>query len=178
MTRGFGKLSIRAKLIVLMVAISGAILALAVATILAIEVRSERGQVEAEIASLASIIGFNSRAALVFGDQEAAVKTLEALKLKPEIVGAWIQNSQGEVFARYLRNEKGQSPHSSGDPPVPASLGAPFGSSVDGGLKYRLDDGSLLLFHPITLDDERVGVLLLQADLRKLNVRIAAFMAT
>jgi PAS domain S-box-containing protein len=176
MTRGFGKLSIRAKLVVLMMAISCAILTLALTTILAIEMRSERGEMEAEIASLASIIGFTGRAALVFGDQEAAIKTLDALKLKPEVVGAWIQNSQGEVFAQYLRDEKGQLPQPSNTPPALASLGVPFGASADGGLKYRLDDGSLLLFHPVSLDDEQVGVLLLQADLGELDSRITAFM--
>ena len=176
MTRGFGNLSIRAKLVVLMMAISGAVLTLALATILAIEVRSERGEVEAEIASLASIIGFTSRAALVFGDQEAADKTLDALKLKPEVVGAWIQNNQGEVLARYLRNVKGQSLHPLSPPPAPASLGVPFRASADGGLEYRLSDGSLLLFHPVILDDEQIGVLLLQADLGKLDARISAFM--
>jgi PAS domain S-box-containing protein len=176
MTRGFRNLAIRAKLIILMMAISGAILALAVVSLLVIEVLSERGEIESEIASLASIIGFNSRASLVFGDQQAAVKILDALKLQPEIVGAWVQDSQGKVFARYIRNKKGKSPPPSGPPSAPASLGEPFGASGEGGRKYRLDDGSLLLFHPITLDDERVGALLLQADLGKLDVRIAAFM--
>ncbi len=177
MTWSFRNLSIRAKLIVLMMGISGAILALAVVSLLVIEVHSERDKVEAEIVSLASIIGFNSRAALIFGDQEVAVQTLAALKLKPEVVGAWMLNSQGEVFARYVRKDKRTSPLLSSNPPAPAQLSEPFGASGDGELKYRLDDGSLLFSHPLTLDGEQVGVLILQADMRKLDIHVSAFIS-
>jgi len=177
MTRGFRNLSIRAKLIVLMMAISGAILCLAVTSLLVIEIYSEREEVEAEIAGLAKIIAFNSRAALVFGDQKATEEILDVLRLKPEIVGAWIQNNQGELFARYVRNGKRSSHRFSGDPPVPARLGEPSAASEEDGLKYRLDDGSLLLLRPIILDGEQVGSLLLQADLGKLEARISAFIS-
>jgi PAS domain S-box-containing protein len=176
MTRLFRDLSIRAKLIVLIMVISGFILVLAVGSLLLIEIRSERGEVEAEIASLASLIGFHSRAALVFGDQEAAVQTLDALKLKPEVVGAWIQSSQGEIFARYVRKGKSPLPIST-TPQSPARSGEPFGEHGAGGLKYRLDDGSLLISQPIILGGEQVGALFLQADLGKLDVRIAAFLS-
>jgi PAS domain S-box-containing protein len=176
MNRFFRNLPIRAKLIVLMMGISSVILTLALITVLAIEVRSERGNIEEEIESLAHIIGFSCRAALVFGDQESAAKTLEALKLNLEVVGAWIQNGQGEVFASYLRDNQRESPRSAGGPPDLGGVGDPFHVSEDGGSRYRLDDGSLLFFHPIFLDDEQVGALLLQADLGKLDVRIAAFM--
>jgi PAS domain S-box-containing protein len=177
MTLWFRNLSIRAKLVVLMMAISGAILCLAVVSLLVIEISSEREEVESEIASLAKIICFNSRTALVFGDQKSAEEILAVLNLIPEIAGVWIQNSQGELFARYDRIGKRSSRHFSGDPPVPERLGEPSSVSEDGELKYRLDDGSLLLLRPIILDGAQVGSLLLQADLVKLNARIAAFIS-
>jgi len=175
MTRAFRNLSIRAKLILLMMGVSGAILFLAVASLLVIEIYAERGEIEAEIASLAKIVAFNSRASLVFGDREAAEEILDALKLNPEIVGAWIQNSEGALFARYARNNR--SPFEYSPPPVTSQPGESFGANQDAGRKFRLEDGSLLLLQPITLDGEQVGALLLQADLRKLDVRIAAFMS-
>lgn len=177
MTEGFRNLSIRAKLILLMMGISGAVLFLAVVSLLVIEFFAEREEVEAEIASLAKIIGTNSRAALVFGDEAAARELLDALQLNSEIVGAWLQNNDGEVLAHYSRTGRKSVHFSPGVPPVPARMGELLGSGAEAGRKFRLGKGALLILQPIILDGEQVGTLFLQADLGKLDARIAAFMS-
>jgi len=168
MKGAFRNLSIRLKLILLMMLISFGVLALAAGIFLAIEIRSEAQEVENELTSLASIIGFNCRAALVFGDREAAEKTLGALKLRPEVVGAWLLRPEGEIFARYLRRPADDGPLPDSRPGSPGSVGEEV-------VTYRLADGSLLLEHAILLDEEVVGFLRLQADLKVLKARAAAF---
>ena len=47
--------------------------------------------------------GANSKAALAFGDEEAAAETLSALSAKPLVLAACLYRQQGTLFAAYKR---------------------------------------------------------------------------
>ncbi len=51
----------------------------------------------------ASIIGYNTSAAIAFGDIDSATETLQVLKLDNDIAGAALYLSDGELFAFYER---------------------------------------------------------------------------
>lgn len=57
--------------------------------------------IQSQLLSLAMVISQNSQAALLFGDQDNAEKTLSALQAKPEINAAFIYDAKGELFASY-----------------------------------------------------------------------------
>ena len=61
-----------------------------------------QGMVE-NLSSLAQVIGNNSTAALFFEDQQAAEKTLSALRTESQIVAAFVLNDSDELFAQYTR---------------------------------------------------------------------------
>lgn len=174
MRKAFRDLSIRVKLIILMMLTSGSVLALVAGTFLTLELRSESREVEAELTSLAGVIGFNCRAALVFADRSAAEKTLDALKFRPEVIGAWILTPAEEPFARYERQPAGKLRSASAAPPRPASQATPRDLVAAGGETHWLEDGSLLLRRPVILDDELVGILVLRADLGEIRARVSA----
>jgi len=55
-----------------------------------------------EMETLANIIGKNVTAALLFDDQKAAEETISALKIRQNILAAYVLDSQGRLFSRYL----------------------------------------------------------------------------
>ncbi len=175
MKKKFRDLSIRVKLILLMLLTASIVLAMTAGAFLTLEVRSESREVEEELSSLAEVIGFNCRAALVFGDRGAAEKTLDALKLRPHILSAWILTPAEELFARYERQPAGKPRSVAVAPPRPAVQSLPRDLVTSGGERHWLEDGSLLLRLPVILDDELVGILVLHADLGELQTRMRAF---
>lgn len=176
MSQLFRDLPIRGKLIVLMLIISGAVLSLAAGAFVLIEARSERLEIESELSTLASIIGLNSRAALLFGDREAAAKSLDALRLKPAVTAAWLLNGESKVFTRYARHGRAGDSLPAG-PPEQARLGIPVRVTDEGALLYRPSEHFLIIYHPLRLDGEQVGMLVMEAALSELKARSAAFVA-
>jgi two-component sensor histidine kinase len=105
------------------------------------------------IDTFAEIVGSNSTAALIFDRADDAAETLKALSIEPHIVSAWVFSRDGTPFARYRR-----SGESSGPPEL----------LVDGA---RFGDAHLTLFRGIYLDEDRIGTVFIEADLRELHNR-------
>ena len=173
MMRTFRDISIKRKLMVIIVLTSSIVLLLAsVAFVINDFITFRRAMIE-ELSTLAEVIGTNSTAALTFDDGESAKDTLAALEAKPHITSACIYTKDGKVFAEYFSNRldwnclssksKGDKYHLSGShwqlPKV-----------VEEG--YDLRAGHLVLFKPITLDDERIGAVYLEFDLQGLSSRL------
>lgn len=97
----FRKLSVKHKLMVIMMAINGLVLLLVAVGILIKETLNERHSGYAQIASLAEVIALNSTAALIFNDKHAAQENLYALRAKQGIQYACIKLAHGEIFAEY-----------------------------------------------------------------------------
>jgi two-component system, sensor histidine kinase and response regulator len=112
-----------------------------------------------ELTLLASTLGANAAASMVFNDPKTAADILNALRADRDIIAARLYDNSGHLFAEYLRAGASQSPA------VPArpSDGAQF------------DDGLLTLAQPIALHGEREGSIVLITDLRSLNVKYVQY---
>ena len=91
-------LSIKRKIILIVLVTTGAALTLAAIGLIANDFIRFRSETKHELISTAEIIGLNSTAALEFGDPEAGREILSALKENPHIVSAAIYTKDGELF--------------------------------------------------------------------------------
>lgn len=64
-----------------------------------------------ELDAVARVIGTNTTAAIVFGDEAAASEILKALRAKPDIISAEILLENDQLFARYSRGGKPADSH-------------------------------------------------------------------
>ncbi|MEE9395983.1 MAG: response regulator [Methylococcales bacterium] len=103
-------LNIRAKLTLIMGFTATVALFLAISAMVANEYLSQRRAATTQLSSLAEVIGWNSTAALAFGDPKAANETLSALKSRPGIVGAYVYSKTGKVFGEYCTDYPPMSP--------------------------------------------------------------------
>jgi len=155
-----GNVSIRWKLTLIIMLTSSIALLLASAGFIAYELIRFRDAVVRELSTVAEVIGANSTAALAFGDRRAAEEILSALRADERVLAACSYNSQGQLFAGYLRDAK--STH------VFPPQSRPAGQYFEG--------DTLLLFRPIVLDRETIGTLYLRADLREIYTRLQGYL--
>jgi signal transduction histidine kinase len=174
----FTDLSIRHKMTAIILGISFAVLLLASAVFVIIEVATSRRAVVQELSVIAEIVGSNSTAALAFRDDVSAQETLSALKAKPNIVLAYIYTSDGGVFARY--------PADAGDmnPPLPpfgeeagGDFNTPAGDAGANDLLSHMFDEYLELRKPILLDGVEIGQVYLRSNLNDLFSRLNLYLS-
>jgi uncharacterized membrane protein affecting hemolysin expression len=104
--RCFRNLSIKRKLITIIMLTSGVALLLACSAFVIYELLMYRVIMTRELSTIAQIVSETSTAALAFNDQRAARETLAVLKAEPRIVAGCIYTSDGRVFAKYVRGSK------------------------------------------------------------------------
>jgi hypothetical protein len=61
-----------------------------------------------ELASHADMLGMNTSASLAFNDRKSAQDLLGALRLEHHIIGAFIYDTRGNIFAEYRRDDVGE----------------------------------------------------------------------
>jgi PAS domain S-box-containing protein len=128
-------------------------LLLACAAFVAADFVISRRALEADLNTLASVIGANSAAALTFSDHETARVILSALRAKPSVVSARIYTSGGEPFAHY---------EIAGESTLPTTVIAPAGR-----LPTQLE-----VTRDIYFDGQRIGRLHIISDARDLIARM------
>jgi TMAO reductase system sensor TorS len=101
----FRNLSIKNKLMAILMLTSGVVLLVASLAFSVNELITFRGTTRQELISLAEIVGKNVSAALLFGDRKSAAETLETLSLKPNILAAFIFTHDGDFFTSYISKE-------------------------------------------------------------------------
>ncbi len=102
-------LHIKTKLIAMMM-LSASIGIFVMAVVISInEALTMRNDIEAELATLAKIIGSRSTGSLAFNDPRTAIENLNALAIKKDIVYAAIYQEQGLLFAEYKANPENSS---------------------------------------------------------------------
>src|ERR1051325_1074423 len=158
----FQDLSIRLKLTWVSVLSSGLALLLAATAFVTYELITFRDAMVRELSTQAEIVGFNSAAAIVFGDQKSAAQTLAALRSVPQVLAAGIRTDKGELFATYQR----------ADQPIAAPL--PAVDLTDG---HHFDNRQLSVIRPVVLDGERIGTVYIQSDLSEWNARVKGYTA-
>src|SRR3984957_15116018 len=113
-----------------------------------------------DLSATATMIGSNSTAALSFGDAKSAREILAALRAKPNVINACIYDMDGKVLATYGRD----AAHIDFSPPA-AQIQA---TTIVG--------HNMVLFQPVTLHDEPIGTIFIEADLKDLNGRLTRFL--
>jgi PAS domain S-box-containing protein len=108
---------------------------------------------------LATAVGGNSRASLIFDDIANARRTLSSLKAEPQIDSAALFNNRGEVFITYTSDQT--SPY------------APPTKIVQGEFIYK---NHLEIIEPIYLENELIGFIYLKAHMRIFEARVKKYL--
>ena len=103
----YGKIRIKSKLQVIIMAVVAPALLLSCAAIVTYDLVLLRDSTQKDLKTQAEIMGADISAALGFGDQEAAEQDLAGLRAKPDIVAAYVYSSDGALFASYRRDGGG-----------------------------------------------------------------------
>ena len=148
-------LSIRYKLLVLMLLVAVTVLLLSTATYVYMDRQAISKHTLEGLSSTARLMAYNSAAPLAFHDVDFVEKNLAALGVKPQIVAAYVFNKNNRLFASYGLQQS-------------APINVPFERASDHG-GFAFHDGSLHVYEDILLDGERIGRIHLIDDLRQLR---------
>ena len=139
-------LSLRGKLLTMLMATSGAAVMLASGATFVYDSRNMLRVMSEDLGSLADIAGANSVAAMAFGDVAASNEILAALALKPGVVAAALYDKNGDLFTSFRRSKPSAEPiplH------VPASASTQDRTTV---------------VRPIALNDDVAGFIYISSD--------------
>ncbi len=147
-----GRLSIRSKLLVLVMVVSSSALVLVSAAFVLYQQYTFRQRLVKDSATQARMLAENCIGALSFRDRKDAQEVLNSLRAKPDIAYAALYQENDEVFAAYRRPEFS-------DPPqvTPVTY------------RHRFEGSWLLVKEKIVLNDTVIGSVFLQTDLRQLD---------
>jgi methyl-accepting chemotaxis protein len=154
--RFFPNLSIRGKLVLLIVASIATALVLSFAGFAINDYYLMRNSLSNNLRAHASMLAFNSTAVLSFHDEQAAQKLLDSLQSQPTIEMACLYESDGKILATYRSD--------------PKSTETPPSAKIDG-CEFT-DDNSLDLFLGVVDNKEFVGTLFLREDVSRLRDQV------
>ena len=149
-------LSVKHKLMVIAMLVSGSALLMASIAFVIFEEASARKQMTEALSTTAAMTAANSTAGLSFDEAGSVEQALKSLSAQPDIVQACVYDKNGRVFARYLRD--GMLKNSAA--PAVEKAGC------------RMDRHRLRLFQPISLAGETIGEIYLEEDLSQLTARL------
>lgn len=155
----FGNYTIRAKLTIILMAVSSAVIALAGVSAFAIGVFMGTQSLKSDLITLALVLGDNCQASLTFTVPDDARNILATLDDKASIDEAAIYDSEGGLFAAYGKHQR-QPPES-----LPA-LAAP-----------RVSWSSIEVAEPIRLKGKVIGHVYLRDDLSQAKSALLRYTA-
>jgi signal transduction histidine kinase/CheY-like chemotaxis protein len=157
----FRDISIKRKMIGIIMATSTVALMLACSAFLAYELVTYRRTATQELTTLAQIVAESSTAALAFDDRRSAGETLAALRAEPNLVAACIYTKDGRPFATFMRDGSRRD--------LPRSPGKQ-------GANFR--DRHLALFQRVVFDGDWIGTVYLNRDLQDVYARLERYAGT
>ena len=152
-------LSIQRKMTLLVLAASAFALLLASFGFAVYERSNFRAALTGELATLTQTLGANSAASVLFNDQKSATETLRAIQAEPHILGAFLYDNNGQLFAQYRR------------PGLPADFKTPPAR----GDEARFEDQALFLSRSISVNGDRTGSIVIASDLAALHSKIVEY---
>lgn len=153
--------SIKKNLTLLMMFISGVALLVAGAVFITYDLISFRNDMVRNLNTLADVTAINSTAALLFDNESDARETLAALKAEKHVTGAVIYRDDGsEIFVSYVRDQKTPSLQ------IPKMLSQ----------GHYFANGRLHVFKPIILDDDVIGTVYLQSEMKEFYQRLRRYL--
>lgn len=144
------------KLVLTMMATSSVSLLLASLSFLSYDVLTFRQNLANHLGILADITGSNVAAALTYRDPKSADLVLQSLHAEPHIVASRIYRRDGSPFVSYVRDSSLKGKYLPAQPPLMGTNAEP---------------GRVTLCQPITFDQEVVGYVYLESDLKELQSR-------
>ena len=112
-----------------------------------------------ELASVAEIIGAHSTVSLQFQDTASGQETLETLSVDPRVISAGLYTREDKIFASYYRDRKSKIIL----PSQPRRAGNYF------------EQGQILIFRTIFLNDKKVGTIFIHSDLQNFYDRLKQY---
>src|SRR5689334_4009614 len=94
-------LSLRNKLVLIALAVSGLALAVALAIFVSLDLIIFRVRMSEDLTSLSRMLGSMSAAPLAFDDRQAAEEMLSSLAARSNVDRACLYNAKGDLFAFY-----------------------------------------------------------------------------
>ncbi len=155
------KLSIKQKVILITLITSSITLLLASLAFVSKEMVTFRENLVKDLSSLANVVGMNSEGALVFDDRYTAERHLSAFRANPGIFYACIYRQDGNVFALYVSpdaEKKNIEP-----PPLRET-------------SHSFDSEYLYLFQQIFIENEIIGTIFIQHDLKNIHIQVRQYM--
>ena len=143
-------LPVRRKLSLMILLTCAAVMLIACAALGAYELHDYRRSMARDITVLADILAKNTRAAVAFQDESTATEMLGALQSEPHVEMAVLFTREGARSGGYTR------------PGTVAQEHITPTSTADG---HRFRVGRIAVFHPVELNERRIGTLYLQVDL-------------
>ncbi|NJD07260.1 MAG: response regulator [Methylococcaceae bacterium] len=148
------RLPIKTKLVLMIVLIAVAALLIQAGSFVAFERMRIQQEMVRDLSSLARIIADRSTAALAFGDEQMALETLSALRIKRSVTAACIYDGSGKVFARYDSGEE-----------------RPFAFPPGSPASAALWEGNYLhLTEPVLVDGAPTGAVFIRAGSHELDL--------
>jgi signal transduction histidine kinase/CheY-like chemotaxis protein len=149
----FQNLSIRRKLTFIITVNTCLAMLIACAVFLGFDIYKFRQSKVHDLETVAEIVAANSTAAMAFGDAGTAHDVLQALRVTEHVMAAGIYQSNGRIFATYVRDNR------------PSSF--PFPPPEAEGSRFERD--RLVVFRAIHLDGRQIGTVFLASGLEELS---------
>ena len=150
-------LPIRRKLTLITMISSTVALLLACAAFVVHDVATSRDHMVKDLTAHADIVGNNSTAALIFGDEEDARQNLASLRAERHLTDAAIYDLDGRLFASFCRD------------------GAPVLPEPGAAAGHVFRDKHLELIRPILLHGKPVGTIYVRTDLGAMYERVGRY---
>ncbi len=164
-------ISIRRKLLVMMLCVTGVVLGLSTA-IQVYQLRTTINHASTrELATMADVLAANVTAALAFNDREDARSTLQSLRSQPDIVAARVYDQEGELFADY------QDVAFQADPTA-FEIHETSSDFKISGKQYRSGNGLLEISTTIRFDGENMGTIVITNSLGEMNQAVTRSIVT
>ncbi len=160
----FQRLSIEAKLALVVTATTLGGLVVATVSFVIYDGISSRAEFENEVAVLGRIAADRATAAVAFGDTRSAEETLQALGVRSSVLAARLLDEAGEPLAAYTAEGAAPRLHDLDKRDLPPEA-----------ITYRED--RVYLSRPIVLEGVEIGTLLLESDLAPLRERRGRYTA-
>jgi signal transduction histidine kinase len=147
LAKGRGALSLRHKLLGVIMVTALAALVVALGAMVAYDLRVSRSNWVADVTTQAELLGATIAPAISFDDQRVARENLQLLRLRPRIRAAAVYNARGGLFATYV-----QQGVESRFPPLPGADGA------------HSEGQDVVVFRRIVANGEILGTVYLRGD--------------
>lgn len=146
-----GDASIKQKLIAIILITAASVLLLNLMLIMVVKIESARDEATNQLKDLATVLGANSSAAIIFMDHKAASEVLSTLSTQNNVTQASIRHRNNELLASY------QSPHHSRE-----NENKRTGTFLE----------QITVNEPIIFDGEIIGHFRIQADMSRVQATL------